>query len=157
MNSPMLKLLESAEEKANKLAAELSDPKVIADQRKFSKLSREHKDLAEIIEVGSRYRELLKTIAEARELREESEDPEMLELARQELEESEAKAASTEKELKLLLTPRDPNDPRQLVLLALSLSERGRHLNAAEFFLEAAERFDSRQNEFELTYTRYLF
>ena len=46
---------------------------------------------------------------------------------------------------------RDPDDPRQLVLLALTLSERGRHLNAAEFFLEAAERFDSRQNEFELT------
>ncbi|MFH2054817.1 MAG: peptide chain release factor 1 [bacterium] len=112
----MLKLLESAEERANKLATDLSDPKIISDHRKFTKLSREHKDLTEIVEVGARYRKLLKAIEEARQLREESDDPEMLELARQEQEESESAAEDTENELKLLLTPRDPNDSRDVIM-----------------------------------------
>jgi hypothetical protein len=42
----------------------------------------------------------------------------------------------------------DKNDPRQLVNFALSLSQRGRHLQAAEFLNDAADRFTSSENEF---------
>jgi hypothetical protein len=42
----------------------------------------------------------------------------------------------------------NPNDPTQIINFALSLSQRGRHLQAAEFLREAADRFVSRDNEF---------
>ena len=42
----------------------------------------------------------------------------------------------------------DKNDPKQLVNFALSLSQRGRHLQAAEFLNDAADRFASSENEF---------
>ena len=45
----------------------------------------------------------------------------------------------------------DKNDPKQIVNFALSLSQRGRHLQAAEFLNDAAERFVSRDNEFGVT------
>ncbi len=116
MNSPMLKLVASAEEKANRLAEKLSDPKVIADYRQFRDISREHKDLTEIIKVGSRYRDLLTAAEEARQLRDESDDAEMVELARQELEEKETEVVQVETELKLLLAPGDPNDARDVIM-----------------------------------------
>ena len=42
----------------------------------------------------------------------------------------------------------NPNDPEQSVTFALSLSQRGRHMQAAEFLQNAADRFVSRDNEF---------
>lgn len=42
----------------------------------------------------------------------------------------------------------DNPDPAVLVEFALSLSDRGRHLHAAEFLNDAADRFNSQNNEF---------
>jgi hypothetical protein len=42
---------------------------------------------------------------------------------------------------------KDDNDPEQLINFALSLSARGRHAQAAEFFQEAAGKFTSEGNE----------
>lgn len=42
---------------------------------------------------------------------------------------------------------RDDNDPQQLINFALSLSARGRHAQAAEFFREAAAKFRSEGND----------
>jgi hypothetical protein len=44
----------------------------------------------------------------------------------------------------------DQNDPAQLVNFALSLSQQGRHLQAAEFFRDAANNFVSRDNDFRV-------
>jgi len=45
----------------------------------------------------------------------------------------------------------DKNDPKQIVNFALSLSQHGRHMQAAEFLNDAAGRFVSRDNEFGVT------
>ena len=42
---------------------------------------------------------------------------------------------------------KDENDPEQLINFALSLASRGRHAEAAEFFQEAAAKFQSEDNE----------
>jgi peptide chain release factor 1 len=112
----MLKLLENAEERASKLAGDLSDPRVISDQRRFSHLSREHKELSEILAAGKTYRQLLKDVAEARSLLRGSDDPELQELAASELEEKQAKLIEAEAKLKLLLAPKDPNDSRNAIM-----------------------------------------
>jgi hypothetical protein len=57
-----------------------------------------------------------------------------------------------EQDLQVPSTPslRNPNDPHDVVLFALSLSRLGRHAHAAEFLEEAAARFSSRDQEFEI-------
>jgi hypothetical protein len=45
----------------------------------------------------------------------------------------------------------NPDDPRQLVLFALSLSRLGRHINAGDFLSESAQKFNSMNNELAVT------
>ncbi len=112
----MLELIEGAEEKLDKLSQQLSDPKTISDQRRFRDLSREHKDLTEIVEVGKRYRNLSQSIEEAEKIIRAGEDDDLVELAEAELEEASGKFEEVERQLKLLLSPRDPNDAKDAIL-----------------------------------------
>jgi peptide chain release factor 1 len=112
----MLELVKSVEDKLDKLSQELSDPKVISDNRLFTKLSREHKDLTEVVSVGQKYRKLLTTIDEARRIIADANDPELIPLAEQELQQAETELEPIEIKLKLLLLPRDPNDAKNVIV-----------------------------------------
>jgi len=112
----MLELIEGAEQKLDNLSQQLSDPKVISDQKKFRDLSREHKDLTEIVVVGKKYRDLSNSISEAESIIRAGEDDDLVELAEAELEESQEKFEGVENTLKLLLSPRDPNDSKDAII-----------------------------------------
>jgi peptide chain release factor 1 len=112
----MLDLVKAIEEKLDKLSQELSDPKVISDNRLFMRLSKEHKDLTEVAAVGKQYRKLLKTIAEANKIKEENSDSDLVQLAEAELEQAHAELEPTTERLKLMLMPRDPNDSRDVIV-----------------------------------------
>jgi peptide chain release factor 1 len=112
----MLELVRSVEDKLDKISQELSDPKVISDNRLFTKLSREHKDLTEVVTVGQKYRKLLTTIGEARKIIADANDPELIPLAEQELQLAETELEPIEIKLKLLLLPRDPNDAKNVIV-----------------------------------------
>jgi peptide chain release factor 1 len=112
----MLDLVKSVEDKLDKLSQELSDPKVISDNRLFTKLSREHKDLTEVVTVGQKYRKLLTTIDEARRIIADANDPELIPLAEQELQQAETELEPIEIRLKLLLLPRDPSDAKNVIV-----------------------------------------
>ncbi len=112
----MLDLVKSFEDKLDKLAMELSDPKVAADNQRFRKLSREHKEVAEIVAVGREYRKLVQTITEADRIIVENADADLVELAQAEKEDAEAHHDEVAKRLKLLLSPRDPNDSKDVIL-----------------------------------------
>lgn len=112
----MLDLVKSFEDKLDKLAMELSDPKVAADNQRFKRLSREHKEVAEVVAVGREYRKLLQTIEEADRIIAEGADVELSELAQAEKDQCSAVLEDTAKRLKLLLSPRDPNDSKDVIL-----------------------------------------
>ncbi|MGB2697792.1 MAG: peptide chain release factor 1 [Candidatus Zixiibacteriota bacterium] len=112
----MLELLEKIEEKQKELTQLLSDPKVLSDQRRYKKVAKEHKDFSEIIEIGSKYRKILKQIEEDEKIKSESEDKDLVELAKSELEELYPQREKLEKKLKVLLLPRDPNDSKNTIL-----------------------------------------
>ena len=112
----MLDLVKSVEDKLDKLSQELSDPKVISDNRLFTRLSREHKDLTEVVSVGRKYRKLLTTIDEARKIIADGTDVELAGLAEQELQQAETELEPIEIKLKLLLLPRDPNDAKNVIV-----------------------------------------
>ncbi|MCC6964003.1 MAG: peptide chain release factor 1 [candidate division Zixibacteria bacterium] len=112
----MLDLVKAIEEKLEKLNEQLTDPKVISDNQRFKTLSREHKDLTEIVTVGREYRKLLQTIEDSDKLLASESDIEMLELATQEKIEATGKLDEVARRLKLLLSPRDPNDAKDVIL-----------------------------------------
>ena len=94
----------------------MSDPEVLSDQRRYKKVAKEHKDFSEIVEIGSKYRNILKQIEEDEKIKSESEDKDLIELAKSELEELYPQKEELEKKLKVLLLPRDPNDSKNTIL-----------------------------------------
>ncbi len=93
----------------------LSDPAVMANQTEFRKLSKEHADLAPLVEAYRRHRKLLAEIEDNQLLLTET-DPEIREMARAELEDLEERKTELEGKIKVLLLPKDPNDDKSVIL-----------------------------------------
>jgi len=112
----MFERLEAIEEKYEELTRQLSDHELLADQSKYTKVTRQHRELEEIV---AKYRELKsldRGIRETREMLAGDEDAEMVSLAQSELGELEQRVATIEAELKVLLLPKDPNDEKNVIL-----------------------------------------
>ncbi len=111
----MLDKLQALEDKYRELESLLSDPETVQDIGRWQALSKEHAQLAPIAASVREYRQVLRDAAEARELA-QGNDPEMKELAAQELAELTVRQEELEKELPLLLLPRDPNDDKNVIV-----------------------------------------
>ena len=98
------------------ILSELQEPDVANDQARFRKLMKEQNELTPIVEAYKEYKACKQTIADSLEMLEEESDEEMRELAKEELNEAKARVEELEKELKILLLPRDPNDHKNVVV-----------------------------------------
>lgn len=112
----MLDIIQNLEEKLEKLDKSLSDPAILSDQNKMKKISRERKELSDILGVGREYKRLYQTIKDDERVKKEESDPELVEMAREELEELYPQLEEIEEKLKLLLVPKDPNDFRNTIV-----------------------------------------
>ncbi|PLY01700.1 MAG: peptide chain release factor 1 [Desulfuromonas sp.] len=111
----MFNNLEEVVERFKEIESLLSNPAVIADQKRYRELTKEHADLSEVVKVYGRYKQVCSDIDGNRELLQES-DPEMRELAKAELPELEEEQETLAQELKILLLPKDPNDEKNIIL-----------------------------------------
>ena len=98
------------------ILSELQEPDVANDQARFRKLMKEQNELTPIVEAYKEYKACKQTIADSLEMLEEESDEEMRELAKEELNEAKARVEELEKELKILLLPKDPNDDKNVVV-----------------------------------------
>jgi peptide chain release factor 1 len=112
----MLEKLQEFENKYEELTSQLSDPQLLADQPRYSKTAKQHRDLEEIVAKYREFKAVDQGIREARDLIENENDPEMINMARAELIELESRHEQIDKELKLLLIPKDPNDEKNVIL-----------------------------------------
>jgi peptide chain release factor 1 len=112
----MLELLNKIEERYRSVSEKLSRPEIVSDHHQLKTLSREHRHLEDILEVGKKYRRLLRDIKDARDIIAAGDDEDLVDMARSELEENEAAVEEIETELRLLLIPRDPNDDKNVVV-----------------------------------------
>lgn len=106
--------LEAIIERYYYLEEQLSDPEVVADMDKFKKVSKEYKNLEEIIELAKAYKMLLGNIETSEEMLTED-DPEMRQMAKSELETLLPQKQEIEEEIKLLLIPKDPEDSKDVI------------------------------------------
>ena len=92
----------------------ITDPNVIADQERYVKLTREYKDLGDIMDARKRYIDCINSIKEAKDILANESDPDMKEMAREELAENEALQPKLEEEIKIALVPKDPEDAKNV-------------------------------------------
>ena len=109
----MIERLETTLNRYNELANELSKMEVINDVKLMTSLSKEQASISLIVEKYKEYKKVLNDIEEANEL---INDPEMQELAKEDLTRLNEEKNSLEKELEILLIPKDPNDDKNIIV-----------------------------------------
>ena len=109
----MIDRLEAPLEKYNSLTEELSKPEVLSDVKKMTSLSKEQASLADIIE---KYKEYKKVVSDINDAKEMLDDKEMAAFAKEEISRLETEKENLEKELEVLLLPKDPNDDKNTIV-----------------------------------------
>ena len=113
-NNSILQKLDGLVSRFEEVSTLITDPSVIADQQRFVKLTREYKDLGDIMDARKRYIACLNSIAEAKDILANENDPEMREMAREELSVNEELQPKIEEEIKIALVPKDPEDAKNV-------------------------------------------
>ncbi|SFV30990.1 peptide chain release factor 1 [Thermoflavifilum thermophilum] len=107
--------LEAIKARFEEIRLALTNPEVVADQQRFSQLSREYRQLEKIVTAYEQYRQVLDDIEFRKEVL-ESGDEEMRALARKELEDLEKRRDELEAKIRQLLIPKDPQDEKNAIL-----------------------------------------
>ncbi len=113
-NNNILGKLDGLESRYEEVSTLITDPTVIADQQRYVKLTKEYKDLEDIMDARRRYIACLNSIKEAKDILANEDDPDMREIARAELSENEVLQPKLEEEIKIALVPKDPEDAKDV-------------------------------------------
>jgi len=108
--------LDQIESRYEEMTHELSSPEVLTDSARYQKLAKMHSEMGEIVAKYREWKEIEKDLEGAKQLFGESTDAEMKQLAHEEQRALEARREIVERELKLLLVPKDPNDEKNVIV-----------------------------------------
>jgi peptide chain release factor 1 len=107
------RLVDQIESRFAELSSQMSDPDVIADQRRYAEVGRAYRQLERAGELASEWRRATDDAAGARELlAEDGDDPELREM----LCSSEERLAELEEEIRLAMVEPDPNDDKDVIV-----------------------------------------
>jgi len=112
----MLDKLNIVKQRFDEVSDLIIQPDIISDQKRYVQLTREYKDLKELIDKRDVYKTLLDNIAESEEIIADGSDAEMVEMAKMQLEEAKEQIPDLEEEIKYLLIPKDPEDSKNAVM-----------------------------------------
>ncbi|MBB5017953.1 peptide chain release factor 1 [Chitinivorax tropicus] len=91
----------------------LASEEATRDMDQYRKLNREHAEITPVVELYHAFQQCQADIETAKEL---LDDPDMKAFAEAEIEDNQTKLAQLDRELQMLLLPRDPNDERNIFL-----------------------------------------
>jgi peptide chain release factor 1 len=100
----------------DELSQQLSTSEVASDSARFQKIAKQHAELEEIVAKHREYKQIVKDLAGAHQLFVEADDAEMKQMAHEEEKALAARKETVERELKLLLLPKDPNDEKSVLI-----------------------------------------
>lgn len=98
------------------ILSELGEPNVANDTNRFQKLMKEQSDLQPIADAYREYKNCQQTVEESVSMLEEEKDEEMRQMLKEELADSKKRIEELERELKILLLPKDPNDNKNVIV-----------------------------------------
>lgn len=116
MATNILEKLEGLVSRFEEVSTLITDPNVIGDQKRYVKLTKEYKELGDLMAARKEYIQCMQNADEARQMITLEDDPEMKEMAREELQAAEQRLPELEEEIKLLLVPADPEDGKNVVM-----------------------------------------
>lgn len=111
----MLDKLDAIKARFDDLGVALTNPEIVADNKKFAATSKEYRSLEKIVQARDAYVKTLDDIAFYKEVL-NGDDEEMRELAKTELPLLHEKTEQQEKELRNLLIPKDPYDEKNAIM-----------------------------------------
>lgn len=109
----MIERLEATLTKYNQLQTELMSEDVLKNINKTREISKEIADLEEVVTEYKKYKKVLESIVDTKEM---LNDDELKEIAKDELKSLEEEKENIEKNLEILLIPKDPNDSKNVIL-----------------------------------------
>ena len=112
----MIDKLQKVEDRYREIESQLGDPSVVANVDRFTKLTRELATLEPIVKKFREYKKILAQIDEDKILIESADDEELKSIAAEELAELKKSKAELDKELPILLLPKDPNDDKNVIV-----------------------------------------
>lgn len=112
----MKEKIEKMFKRLEELEQALSQKDVFNDQKRYKELSREHRELTKIMEVGKPYLKAVSDYEGNLSIIHDGSDPELAELAELENEGLEEQIRDYEERLKILLLPKDPEDEKNAIM-----------------------------------------
>lgn len=112
----MYERLSVFEDKLTQLEKDLSNVEIINNSKLYQQKAIEHAELEPIVLKYREYKETLDTINENKELLQDKLDDEFKDLVKEELNDAEKKLQNIEKDLKILLIPKDKNDSKNVIV-----------------------------------------
>ncbi len=109
----MIERLEIIKKRYEELNNQLLDPSILSNINKTREISKEIANLEDAVICYDKYNKVLEDIDAAKEM---VKDPEMADFAKEELEGFEKEKLSLEKQLEILLIPKDPNDGKNVIV-----------------------------------------
>lgn len=114
--STILEKVKTYEDNYNRLVEKMASPEVSADHEKIKEYGKKISELEEIVQTSSKYKEVQIAISEAKEMIKNEKEEEMKEFLKEELEKNKVELEELEKKLKIFLTPKDPNDTKNVIV-----------------------------------------
>jgi len=108
--------LDQLDSRYEEMTQQLSSPEVMGDSARFQKIAKQHAELEEIVAKHREYKQIVKDLAGAHQLFLEADDAEMKQMAHDEEKALAARKETVERELKLLLLPKDPNEEKSVLI-----------------------------------------
>jgi len=115
-NLTLFEKLAQIESRYDEMTRELSSPEIHGDSARYQKLAKQHSELGEIVAKFREWKDIEKAFEGAKQLFAETDDAEMKQMAEEEQKTLEARREAVEREVKILLIPKDPNDEKNVIL-----------------------------------------
>src|SRR5579862_5934066 len=115
-NLTLFEKLEQIETRYDEMTGQLSSPEVHSDSDRFQKLAKAHAEMAEIVNKYREWKDIDKGLQGAKQLFLEAEDAEMKQMAHDEEKSLDGQREKVERDLKVLLIPKDPNDEKNVIV-----------------------------------------
>lgn len=112
----MLEKLENIIASYDALTQKLGDPAVLADQKEYARIAKEHSNQGPLVAKARAYVEAFHAIEDAKEIIAHESDPEMKELAQEDMRAQQEVLPKLEEEIKEMLIPGDPNDDKNIIV-----------------------------------------
>lgn len=109
----MIDRLNAIETKYESLQQELMHEDTLKDINKTKEISKEMAELEDTVTCYRKYKKVLENIQDTKEM---TKDPELGEMAKEELKDLEKEQTELEKQLEIMLIPKDPNDGKNVII-----------------------------------------